>query len=119
MKIVAGEVPWGQISYARWKRKNRIAQLKRTIARLTKENKKIKEGPTPFFSEENKAYKLLQNMDVPLSSSPEFAVDVEAHIKKLELIISFLLRALCHSARVKGKMEYKRYEQYRRKIELK
>lgn len=49
MKIVAGEVPWGQISYARWKRKNRIAQLKRTIARLTKENKKNKRGPYSFF----------------------------------------------------------------------
>lgn len=38
MKIVAGEVPWGQISFARWKRKNRIAQLKRTIERLLKKN---------------------------------------------------------------------------------
>lgn len=44
MKIVAEEVPWGRISYARWKRKNREAQYKRTIANLHKKLDDIDTG---------------------------------------------------------------------------
>lgn len=91
--------------HARWKRKNRIAQLKRSLHRYRDCTN------LPFYCHELHAYKLLQELNRPTEKSP--AKKWESYVLELSEIIAHLeeARSLAHLVkRIKQEEEARRKE---------
>lgn len=98
--------PQEEVSAARWKRKNRISQLKRSLHRYRDCTK------LPFYCHELHAYKLLQELNRPTEKSP--VKKWESYVLELSGIIAHLeeARTWAHLAkRRKQEEEAKRKEQ--------
>lgn len=90
---------------ARWKRKNRIAQLKRSLHRYRDCTN------LPFYCHELHAYKLLQELNRPTEKSP--VEKWESYVLELSEIIAHLeeARTLAHLAkRIKQEEKARRKE---------
>lgn len=79
--------------HARWKRKNRIKQLKRTINRYRDCTN------LPFYCQELHAYKLLQELRKP--SKKATSSDWDFYIKSLRTIHNLLSEAILQAEREK------------------
>ena len=91
--------------HARWKRKNRIAQLKRSLHRYRDCTN------LPFYCHELHAYKLLQELNRPTEKSP--VKKWESYVLELSEIIAHLeeARSFAHLVkRIKQEEEARRKE---------
>lgn len=94
---------------ARWKRKNRIAQLKRTITRLSEYRKKYNGlwigEHLKMYSPEWEAFMLLRKLQTPAEDAPTDAKRL--YWLDLRKIGGLLLNAACLAAREAGRAEEK------------
>lgn len=94
---------------ARWKRKNKIAQLKRTIARMTAESRKFRElwigGHLKFDSPEWEAFMILRKLKTPAGDATlEEKLD---HWITLRKAAALALDAACFAAKAYGEAKAK------------
>lgn len=94
---------------ARWKRKNKLAQYKRTIARLSDESRKYHDlwigKHLKMFSPEWEAFILLRKLQTPAEDAPTDAKRL--YWLDLRNIGGLLLNAACLAAREAGRAEEK------------
>lgn len=96
---------------ARYKRKNRIAQLKRTIARLTDESRRFREfqlgGHLKIYSPEREAFMVLSRLKTPAEGATlEEKLD---HWLTLRKVTELALDAACFAAKAFGVADEKEY----------
>lgn len=96
---------------ARYKRKNRISQYKRTIARLTAESERFREfqlgGHLKIYSPEWEAFMVLSRLKTPAEgATPEEKLD---HWLNLRKVTELALDAACFAAKAFGIADEKEY----------
>ena len=102
---------WTCYQQTRWKRKNRISQYKRTIARLTAESGRFREfqlgGHLKIYSPEWEAFMILSRLKTPAEGATlEEKLD---HWLTLRKVTELALDAACFAAKAFGVADEKEY----------